>query len=188
MGTFTPVIVAAATLATAIPIAAIAASALGRAYYSRFDRVRAALPDFNCGACGFSECIDYAVAVAKGNADPLACVPGGPGTAHAIADVLERTAAVAEPAMAAVHCNGGTKEAARLARYEGVPDCRAALLIGNGVIGCADGCLGLGSCVSACPFGALSITPDEASPMGQTTARWPAGMSAKPDLAHSACP
>jgi Na+-translocating ferredoxin:NAD+ oxidoreductase subunit B len=160
MGTFTPMIVAAAALAVVFPAAAVIAGTIKRPFYSRFDRVRRTLPAFDCGACGFPECIDYAVAVAKGAAGPLACVPGGPGTAHAIADILETAVTVGDPVMAAVHCNGGNTKAKRRATYDGIPDCHAALLVGNGVTECVEGCLGLGSCVRACPFGAISMTPD----------------------------
>ena len=47
-----------------------------------------------------------------------------------------------------------------LARYEGVPDCHAALLLTNGTTACIDGCLGLGSCVRACPFHVPFINAD----------------------------
>jgi Na+-translocating ferredoxin:NAD+ oxidoreductase subunit B len=161
MVTYMPMITATVALAVGISAVMVIANRLGSRFYSRFERVRRALPEFNCGACGFSECIDYAVAVAKGVADPLACIPGGPGTAHAIADILGTTASVGEPVMAVVHCGGGSTKAKRRSRYEGIPDCHAALLFGSGFTECTEGCLGLGSCVRVCPFGAISITPDE---------------------------
>jgi Na+-translocating ferredoxin:NAD+ oxidoreductase RNF subunit RnfB len=147
-------------VSVALTAGAVIARRVRRQFYFRFDQIRRALPGCNCGACGFAECTDYAVAVANGTADPMACVPGGPGTAHGIADVLGHTVSIGEPMMAVVHCNGGIDKAKRRARYEGIEDCRAALLIGNGTGVCIEGCLGLRSCVRACPFGALSITGD----------------------------
>lgn len=35
------------------------------------------LPGANCGACGFSGCSGYAQALAKGEAKPGLCAPGG---------------------------------------------------------------------------------------------------------------
>ncbi len=160
METFTPVIVTMAVLAAVIAAVAVIADRMQRPFYSRFDRVRRVLPGYNCGACGLQECIDYAAAVAHGKAGPMGCIPGGPGTAHAIADILNTVAEPGEPVMAAVHCKGGGSEADNRARYEGIPDCHAALLTGNGTKACIEGCLGLGSCVRACPFDALSITGD----------------------------
>jgi electron transport complex protein RnfB len=159
METFMQVIAVVATAAIAVAVLALIAGKMGRPFYSRFDRIRRALPGFDCGACGFPQCIDYAAAAADGAAALRACVPGGPGTAHEIADVLGTHASIGEPMMAVVHCNGG-KEAARSSRYEGIEDCRAALLIGSGTKACIEGCLGLGSCVRACPFGALSLNGD----------------------------
>lgn len=160
METFIPIIAVTMVLAAGIVAMAFIAGRIQRPFYTRFDRVRQALPGYNCGACGLPECIDYAAAVARGNASPLGCIPGGPGTAHAVADILGTVAEPGEPVMAAIHCKGGNNEADNRARYEGIPDCHAALLVGNGTKTCIEGCLGLGSCVRACPFGALSITGD----------------------------
>ncbi|MBW2618646.1 MAG: FAD-dependent oxidoreductase, partial [Deltaproteobacteria bacterium] len=44
--------------------------------------------------------------------------------------------------------------------YDGVADCRAATLLGGGQKVCQVGCLGLGSCVAACPFDAIRLGDD----------------------------
>jgi ferredoxin len=41
--------------------------------------------------------------------------------------------------------------------YEGISDCHAAIIVQNGPKTCRDGCLGLGSCVAACPFNAVAV-------------------------------
>ena len=46
------------------------------------------LPGANCGACGFSGCSGYAAALAKGEAKPNLCAPGGADVAKSVATVL----------------------------------------------------------------------------------------------------
>jgi RnfABCDGE-type electron transport complex B subunit len=167
MATFETITAVTAAVAAGVAVIALIARGIRPQFYARFDQIRRALPGYNCGACGFAECIDYAVAVASGTADHISCVPGGSGTAHGVADVLGHTAAVDEPLMAVVHCIGGASKAKRRARYEGIEDCRAALLVGNGTGVCIEGCLGLGSCARACPFGAISVTGDALAVVNQ---------------------
>ena len=132
------------------------------------------LPNINCGVCGFPACGAFAKAVIEGRRDATGCVPGGAKTAHAIGDVLGITVTLAEPQMAVVKCKGGTAESTPRSLYDGINDCHAAILAGNGPKTCIDGCLGLGSCVKACPFDALRINgnnvavvdPDECTGCG----------------------
>ena len=49
------------------------------------EAIEKALPGANCGACGFSGCAGYAAALAKGEAQPGLCAPGGKEAAAAIA-------------------------------------------------------------------------------------------------------
>jgi len=123
----------------------------------RIPMILEALPNVNCGACGYAGCSGFAKAVAEGKAAPNGCIPGGAKCAHAIADLLGVTASAEEPQMAVVHCKGGHKEAAERAIYNGIQDCNAATIIGNGSKICQNGCLGLGTCVRACPFDAIFI-------------------------------
>lgn len=123
----------------------------------RIGKIQNVLPNANCGACGFPGCSAFAKAVAEGKAEPTGCIPGGQKTAHEIADILGVTAEASEPVMAVVHCKGGKKEAKERSRYQGIADCHAAVLTGNGSKVCTDGCLGLGSCVRVCPFDAIHV-------------------------------
>ena len=126
----------------------------------RIDQVLGLLPGANCGACGYPGCSGFAKAVVEGKADASGCVPGGPKVAHAVADILGVSAGVSDPLMAVVHCKGGRDRALERALYQGIEDCHAAILIGNGSKVCQDGCLGLGSCVRVCPFDAIQINPE----------------------------
>jgi len=120
-------------------------------------KIKDALPNVNCGVCGYPTCAAFAKAVAEGKKEPTGCVPGGAKSAHAIGDILGIAVTLSEPYMAIVKCIGGNKEAAMRCIYDGILDCHAAILTGNGPKTCVDGCLGLGSCVKACPFNALKI-------------------------------
>jgi Na+-translocating ferredoxin:NAD+ oxidoreductase subunit B len=163
-GALTQITMTITATAFAAVVAVFVMRKVRRPLYARFDRIRRSLPGHDCGACGFAECVDFAAAAAEGRAAAPACVPGGAGAAHEIADALGLTASIREPVIAVVNCNGGATHAKRSARYEGIRDCRAALLIGNGYQSCQpciEGCLGLGSCVRACPFGAISMSKDE---------------------------
>ncbi|MBQ4564899.1 MAG: 4Fe-4S binding protein, partial [Oscillospiraceae bacterium] len=43
-------------------------------------------------------------------------------------------------------------------KYEGIADCRAAMFVtGDGPSACPNGCLGFGTCVNVCKFGAISV-------------------------------
>jgi electron transport complex protein RnfB len=123
----------------------------------RITQIQAALPSTNCGMCGYPGCSAFAKAATQGKVDLEGCIPGGPRVAHQIAEILEAPISDKEPMMAVVHCKGGTAEARQRAHYDGLADCRAAVLCGNGSKTCADSCLGLGTCVRSCPFHALRI-------------------------------
>ncbi len=124
----------------------------------RVAAVRERLPGANCGACGYPGCDGLASALVKGEAKPDACSAGGPSTAAAVADVLGLEAEVGERLVVHVHCVGTDEKARRSYEYQGIDDCRAAAIMpGGGPKACSYGCVGLGTCVKACPFDALSM-------------------------------
>ncbi|HPG38017.1 MAG TPA: RnfABCDGE type electron transport complex subunit B [bacterium] len=114
------------------------------------------LPGANCGSCGRPGCSAYAEAVSSGALPPNRCTPGGKNVAERISSILGLVGVeMEEPKVAVVQCQGGKNEAVEKYLYEGIHDCNAAVLIGGGLKGCQYGCLGLGSCVKACPFDAM---------------------------------
>lgn len=121
-------------------------------------RLLEALPGVNCGACGYPGCSGFAKALAEGRANPADCTPGGRETVEKIAAILGVAAVVGEAQVAVVLCQGDREKAADKYRYLGIEDCNAAQKIAAGPKQCPGGCLGLGSCVRACPFGAIEIT------------------------------
>ena len=123
----------------------------------RIEAVSDALAGLNCGVCGYPGCASFAEAIVAGKAAANGCAPGGRQTVHEIAAILGGEAVFAEPMVAAVRCRGGRSAAKERAVYRGIRDCVSAELIGAGPKACVYGCLGMGSCVDACPFGALRM-------------------------------
>lgn len=76
--------------------------------------------------------------------------------------IMGQEAPSGERKVAFVRCNGGTNAAKRY-EYVGVKDCLSATKVAGGPLECQFGCLGFGSCVSACQFGAMSIGPNGAA-------------------------
>ena len=123
----------------------------------RVPMVREALPGANCGGCGYSGCDALAAAIVEGKASPTACSVAGDAGAEKIAAIMGVTVEKQKPMRAFVLCSGNAELAKNKYLYDGVADCHAAARLGGGAKQCAAGCLGLGSCLSACPYGAISI-------------------------------
>ncbi|MGE5482888.1 MAG: RnfABCDGE type electron transport complex subunit B [Bacteroidota bacterium] len=118
------------------------------------------LPQANCGACGFSGCSGFARAAVEGKAPADGCKAGGPTVATRVAQLLGVQVTAGNRQVAHVFCNGTLALAKRTGEYRGLQDCRAAQLVSGGGKACTYGCLGFGTCVTVCPFGALTMGPD----------------------------
>jgi RnfABCDGE-type electron transport complex B subunit len=127
------------------------------------DKVRAALPGANCGACGYPGCDAYAEAVAAKKAPITACTTGGSATATALGALMGSSADV-EDMQAVLRCRGKREVAGNRGDYVGLKSCRAAKISVNSTKLCSWGCMGFGDCVSVCQFGALRIG-DEGLPI-----------------------
>jgi electron transport complex protein RnfB len=135
---------------------ALAARKFAVEHDQRVDRIESLLPGANCGGCGYAGCIGFARALVEGQASPADCAPGGVDMANQIAEILglgkiEKTAAVA-----VVGCRGGDRVAAKIT-YHGINSCKALTLLSDNIRECRYGCIGLGSCVEACPFDAIEM-------------------------------
>lgn len=127
----------------------------------RVDQVSDCLAHAHCGACGYPGCRQYAEQVVM-NPDVKAnlCTPGGAATAEAVARITGKIMEQTEPKIARVFCQGGCSKSERRFKYEGVLDCKAAILASGGDKSCIYGCLGYGSCSRACPFGAIKMNEE----------------------------
>ena len=100
----------------------------------RLDRL---LPQTQCGQCGFDGCRPYAEAMARGEAGPERCPPGGDAGARALAHVL------------------GMPEVAGV-RYDRARGMQAPAHVVRIVE--AD-CIGCTKCIQACPVDAIIGAP-----------------------------
>ena len=114
----------------------------------REEEILSHLAGANCGGCGFPGC--------------SACAPAGAENHAAIAAIMGAAAPTGERKVAFVRCNGGVNAVKRY-EYIGVKDCISATKVAAGPLECQFGCLGFGSCVAACQFGAMSIGPNGAA-------------------------
>ncbi len=128
----------------------------------RVEKVKDVLAHAHCGACGYAGCEQYAEAVVKNpDVPPNLCTPAGARGAEAVALITGKKAEAREPQFARIMCQGGCSKSLKKFKYEGVRDCRAAVLAGGGDKACGFGCLGYGTCSRVCPFGAISMNEDD---------------------------
>jgi electron transport complex protein RnfB len=92
--------------------------------------IDARLPQTQCTRCGFPACLDYARAIARGEADINQCPPGGQAGIDALAALLGRASKSLNPA-------------------NGVEKPREVAVIDE------DTCIGCTKCIQACPVDAI---------------------------------
>ena len=120
--------------------------------------VRELLPGNNCGGCGFPGCDGLAQAIAEGTAPANQCPVANSEAYAKIAEVCGSSITETEKQVAFVMCSGTCDKTARKYNYYGIDDCRQAVLApGRGEKQCTYGCMGYGSCVSACQFDAIHV-------------------------------
>lgn len=125
------------------------------------EKVNDVLAHAHCGACGYAGCEQYAEAVVKDpEVSPSLCTPAGERAALLIAELTGKKAEIREKEFARIMCRGDWTKSQKRYKYEGVPDCRAAVLAGGGDKACIYGCLGYGTCARVCPFGAITMSKD----------------------------
>jgi RnfABCDGE-type electron transport complex B subunit len=116
-----------------------------------------ALPGANCGGCGYAGCAQFANAVLEGSAKPNACPVGGEQTAKNISSILGVSAEKFEKKAAFVLCAGSNEVSETKFQYQGEQDCFSASKMLGGQKACNFGCLGFGSCMDVCKYGAIEI-------------------------------
>jgi Na+-translocating ferredoxin:NAD+ oxidoreductase subunit B len=121
------------------------------------EEIQAALPQANCGACGFAGCEGYAVYLANGGEDTSKCPVGGSALAGTLAGMLGVEAQSVEARVAHVICKGNTDFTAQRYVYRGTMTCASAHALFSGPNSCSYGCIGYGDCVAVCPYDAIDI-------------------------------
>jgi RnfABCDGE-type electron transport complex B subunit len=123
----------------------------------RIENILDALPGANCGGCGYAGCSDYAEAIVKHGESPNLCVAGSSDVTENVCTIMGLSASLGERKVARIFCQGDDQRGMRRFNYVGARDCRAAIVATGGDKACQYGCVGLGSCVRSCPFGAMGM-------------------------------
>lgn len=118
--------------------------------------IREALPGANCGGCGLPGCDQFAKAVVEGTAAINGCPVGGKDCVIAISEIMGIVADTGGKKVARVICTGDSEHCTTKFIYEGIHDCKAAMLVGGDKL-CGFGCMGYGTCETLCPFDAIHI-------------------------------
>ncbi len=126
----------------------------------RIEAIADMLPGANCGGCGYAGCSDYAEAIVTKGAPPNLCVATSKEVIENVCTLVGASVELGERRIAKVFCRGTEEKAKRRFIYQGAVDCRAAVISTGGDKECEYGCIGLGTCVRSCPFGALSMGED----------------------------
>lgn len=119
-------------------------------------KILALLPGVDCGGyggCGKATCQECAEAIANGESVAL-CPACKQDAVDAIAEIMETESVEAKDEIAFVACSGS---AAGKARFAGCKSCQEAVEMGFMRGECKNGCVGCGSCVDFCKFGAMKM-------------------------------
>ncbi|MBN2461169.1 MAG: RnfABCDGE type electron transport complex subunit B [Candidatus Cloacimonetes bacterium] len=124
----------------------------------KIELINEILPGANCGACGHPGCFAYAEAIAGKGEEINKCAPGGEKAVKQIAAIMGIKAASMEKKVAVIHCqSGGYNNTYFRYHYQGIPTCKAAVLVSEGPNLCSWGCLFQNDCIDACKFDAIHL-------------------------------
>lgn len=123
----------------------------------KISQVSENLSGANCGGCGYAGCSDFAKALVEGRANIKDCAATSNEGKKVISTLLGIEFKETEPMMAVVKCAGSFENAKTKFDYLGNESCEAknACLGGDKI--CSKGCLGGGTCVNSCVFGAMQM-------------------------------
>lgn len=151
-------------------IAAVILYFVSRKFYvkedPRLEKVMDALPNTNCGGCGFPGCSAFANAlIATDDLSEYHCPVGGNEVMKEVAEILNLEVEERDPFVAVVRCSGSFDVRKKTNIYDGAANCTIASTLYSGDKGCAYGCVGLGECVDACDFDAMYMDPNTGLPV-----------------------
>jgi electron transport complex protein RnfB len=142
---------------------AIASKKLAVQVDPKLEEVQHLLPGSNCGACGNPGCFGFAESLLSGRSNIDGCRVCSQEIKEKIAKIVGVAFEKQTKKIATLHCNGGIRAKDKYL-YQGVEDCVNANLVLQGQKQCVYACLGFGTCVKACPFGAITMS-DERLPI-----------------------
>ena len=119
-------------------------------------KILSLLPGVDCkglGGCGKATCRECAEAIADGATTAL-CPACNQEQVDAIAEAAGAEAGKAKDAVAFVFCSGSAAGKERAGLYK---TCAEAVEKGFKRGECKDGCVGVGSCIDVCEFGAMEL-------------------------------
>lgn len=132
----------------------------------RIAEIEDILPGANCGGCGLSGCSAFARACCQASTlDGLNCTGVGDAEMKRIADIVGLAEGKRVRKVAVIRCNAACESRAKVNTYDGLRSCAVEHALYQGESACTFGCLGLGDCVAACPFGAISFAENPDYPV-----------------------
>jgi RnfABCDGE-type electron transport complex B subunit len=153
----TPVLIVAGIGLLSGLILAVASIVMAVPKDEKAEAIREMLPGANCGACGFSGCDGYAKAMSSGEAKPGLCTVGGEAVAKTISEYIGCDTGEVAKKVALVHCLGSYDNTSDKVEYQGIETCAGAAIVAGGIASCQYGCMGIGDCMRACQYDAISI-------------------------------
>ncbi len=122
----------------------------------KIEKTLSHLAGANCGGCGFNGCADFAKALVEKRADLSMCGPSSAEGKKEISKILDIPFEEEVPSFAVVKCSGGD-DCKNKFIYVGNDGCVAQHFVMGGTKNCTNGCLGGGTCETACPYHAISV-------------------------------
>ena len=131
----------------------------------RIAEVEAILPGANCGGCGMSGCAAFARACCTASSlEGLNCTGIGSKEMAEIAKIVGLAPAAHVRKVAVIRCNAACETRQLINHYDGIRSCALVHSYYQGESPCNFGCIGLGDCVAACPFDAMTYSKNDLYP------------------------
>ncbi|MDD5729979.1 MAG: RnfABCDGE type electron transport complex subunit B [Candidatus Omnitrophica bacterium] len=140
---------------------AIASKKLSVKTDPRLEKIHGLLPGANCGACGGAGCFGFAEDLLSGKLNVDACRVSNDEIKEKIAKILGKSLEKKVRKTSVLHCHGGSKRVKDKFEYTGIKDCVSAGAVMGGPKACEYGCIGYGTCVRVCPFGAITLNDED---------------------------
>ena len=123
----------------------------------RIDQINELLPGANCGGCGYAGCAALAEAIVTNGEAATKCNLMTAEKNELICEIMGVKAGDVQKRTARLKCAGTCDACGNKYDFTGINDCYTAMQLNGGPKSCDFGCMGLGSCVAACEFDAITI-------------------------------